>query len=151
MPLMRLVYFSENQLDPAAGPILRSLRDILSTSKRNNEPSGLTGALVFDGMWFLQALEGDRQTVWKTFQRIHDDERHANVVIAEFVEVKSRLFGNWWMGLATRSANSEHIFRAFLDKGNLNPRVMSAKQMLSLMMALSEVGFSRELNVTQAA
>ena len=52
--------------------------------------------------------------VWQTFDRIRDDERHANVVIAEVVDSDTRVFGNSWMGLATRSAATEHVFKPFL-------------------------------------
>lgn len=151
MLLTRLIYFSENQIIPRAGSILPVLSDILSKSNRNNKALGLTGALLFDDQWFLQALEGDRPTVWATYERIREDERHEGVMIAEFAETSERVFGNWWMGLATRYAKTEHIFQSLLAGGRFDPRAMSARQMMELMVSLSRVGLSRELAVTQAA
>jgi hypothetical protein len=56
LPLSRLVYFSENQLDPKKGSALSQLSDILSASNRNNKLANITGALVFDDFWFIQVL-----------------------------------------------------------------------------------------------
>ena len=97
MPLVRLTYFSENQIDPTAGSVLRVLGEILNVSNKNNQRSEVTGALVFDDQWFVQVLEGERFAVWATFDRILEDSRHADVVIAEVVEIKTRIFANWWM------------------------------------------------------
>jgi hypothetical protein len=83
MPLTRLTYYSENQLDPAQGSVVAQLAKILSASNRNNKPGNITGALVFDDLWFLQVLEGDREDVWHTFERIKDDERHSRVTLAD--------------------------------------------------------------------
>ena len=151
MPLIRLIYFSENQLDPSVGSILGMLSQILGSSNRNNKPNGLTGALIFDNQWFFQALEGDREKVWQTFERIREDERHTDVVIAEVVDAETRVFANWWMGLATRNTKTEHVFMPFLHNDRLDPRRMTASQMLSLMVALSSMGLSRELAAPQAA
>ncbi len=121
MPLVRLIYYSENQLNPARGSVVRALRDILATANKNNKALGLTGALVFDDQWFLQILEGDREKVWRLFERICDDERHAAVTLAEMVEVNAHTFGNWWMGLATRSSQTEQAFAPYLINGFSTP------------------------------
>ena len=152
MPLTRLIYFSENQTDPAAGSIVRTLSSILSASNRNNKVQGLTGALIFDNQWFLQVLEGERNQVWHSFERIKADERHSGVVVAEVVDADQRVFSNWWMGLAMRNSTTEHLFTpASKDGGGLDPRTMSAAQMLQLMIELSRLGLSRGLAKTQAA
>lgn len=151
MPLIRLTYFSENQIDPAAGSAVRILGQILGASNKYNQKSGITGALVFDDQWFVQSLEGDRSKVWATFDRIRKDPRHSDVVIAEVVDLQSRIFANWWMGLATRTAATEHAFAPYLLRGRLDPREMTASDMLSLMKALSQIGLHRELVERQPA
>lgn len=151
MPLVRLTYFSENQIDPAAGSAVRILGQILSTSNRNNQKNSITGALLFDDQWFVQTLEGERPEVWATFDRIREDPRHSDVVIAEVVDLQSRIFANWWMGLATRTAATEHAFAPYLMRGRLDPRQMTASDMLSLMKALSQAGLHRELVEQQLA
>ena len=145
MPLCRLVYFSENQLDALRGSVVRHLSDILSASNRNNLASQITGALIFDDMWFLQALEGERQAVWAKFERIREDERHAGVVLVEMVEIDRRMFGNWWMGLAKRTEETEHLFAPYLRHGRFQADAMSAKEIVDLMEGLSAFGLQREL------
>ena len=145
MAITRLLYFSENQIDPLTGSVVRELSSILSASHRNNKPLGLTGALVFDDLWFLQALEGNQHDVWKTFHRIRDDKRHSEVVLVGVSTVADRIFGNWWMGLVKRDAASEHVFAPYLKDGRLQPQHMNETQILGLMMDLTKLGVSREL------
>ena len=146
MCVTRLVYISENQIDPAQGSVVKQLGGIMTASKRNNERLGITGALVFDDMWFLQVLEGDRRAIWRQFEHISHDERHAGVMLVEMKEVERRIFGNWWMGLATRNAATEHLFKPFTVNGRLLADEMSAATILALTVALTEHGLSRELS-----
>lgn len=150
MSITRLVYFSENAIDPALGSVVRELSKILSASNRNNKPIGLTGALVFDDLWFLQTLEGERSQVWATFERIKNDERHADVTLVDVRDASERIFGNWWMGLAKRDATTEGAFKPYLKGNLLVPHAMTSEQILSLMIELAGMGLSREV-VSQAA
>lgn len=125
MHMVRLTYYSENRLDPIAGPVLAALQGILSTSKRNNAKRGITGALAFDSFWFFQALEGEREAVWTAFKRIMDDVRHGDVTLAACVPIETRLFGNWSMRLVMRNAAMEPLFEPFMVAGVLRPKLMS--------------------------
>jgi hypothetical protein len=145
MSITRLIYYSENQIVRGEVSVLGQLSSILRSANRNNRASGLTGALIFDELWFIQVLEGKREAVWRTFQRICEDERHANVVLVEMREVDERRFGNWWMGFATRDDGTEATFTPYLRNGHLSPPTMSAGMMLDLMLELAKAGLSREL------
>lgn len=145
MSLTRLLYFSENQMNAAGATRLADLRGILASSDRNNKAAGITGALVFDDQWFLQALEGERAQVWRTLRRIEDDERHANVVVIDARQVEARLFGNWWMGVATRTEQTAPIFAPYLRDGLLHPQDMTADAVLAMTTALCKLGLSRSL------
>lgn len=46
---------------------------------------------------FVQVLEGPRERVLETFQRISKDPRHSNVHVALEGEVEARRFGDWAM------------------------------------------------------
>ena len=151
MPFTRLTFYSQNNIDPAAGSVIRTLNNILSASNRNNKQAGLTGALIFDDAWFLQVLEGEREVVWRTFERIRDDERHDQAIVAEVVETGARRFGAWSMGLATRKPATEPLFTPFSRDGRLDPPNMSAAQMLALIIGVSRLGLSRELAPSLAA
>ena len=144
MPLSRLIYVSENQLDRESGSVLKQVSAVLSASNRNNKRIGLTGALVFDDMYFLQILEGERRPVWETFERIKEDERHSRVLLVELRDTPERIFGNWWMGLATRNEDTQHVFEPFTRKGILRAEEMSAQQILDVAIQLAKAGLHRE-------
>lgn len=80
--LTRLIYHSENHLG-MAGSMIPELNEILDISNRKNEQSGITGALIFDSLWFVQILEGDREAVSRTLCRIVADQRHDAVTIMD--------------------------------------------------------------------
>ncbi len=145
MSVTRLVYFSENQIDPATGSVVRELSRILSASNRNNKPLGLTGALVFDDLWFLQTIEGERSKVWATFERIKGDPRHADITLVDVRDAPERIFANWWMGLAKREAATEAAFRPYLKGNLLQPHAMSGDSILALMIDLARIGLARQL------
>ncbi len=145
MSLARLIYISENQIDPSRGSLVGQLGSILSASNRNNRRDGITGALVFDDKWFLQALEGEKRAIWKTFERIAADERHTGTLLIEMMDVKERVFGNWWMGLATRTPATASTFAPYMRDGLFTADDMGGKQIISLMISLSRLGLHREM------
>lgn len=70
--MRQLIYVSSTKRDvPDA-----TLNEILSVSRRNNEPAGITGMLMYLEGGFLQVLEGERAQVESTYQRICADKRH---------------------------------------------------------------------------
>lgn len=91
--MIRLTYISTTRgnLDAAATAAL------LAASQRNNRRVGLTGLLLFDGVRFLQALEGDEAPLLATFARIKADPRHRACVELGRAEVETRGFGDWDM------------------------------------------------------
>ena len=147
MALSRLIYVSEPQLDPALGSTIAQLATILSASRRNNEAANITGALAYDESWFIQVLEGERRAIWQTFARINEDERHAGCVLIEMADADCRLFGNWWMGLATRDAVTASAFLPYMMNGVLRADAMSGRDVLALMAALAKLGLNRDMRV----
>lgn len=150
MKLARLIYISEPLIDPAQGSTVTQLASIMSVARRNNEASNITGALAYDERWFLQVLEGERQSIWHRFCRINEDERHTGCLLVEMTEVDDRLFGNWWMGLATRDSSTAPAFSPFVKDGILRAELMSAHDVITLMSALARLGLRREMRATVA-
>ena len=74
-----------------------SLTGILSAARRNNARDGITGCLVCREDLFLQLLEGQREAVIATYERILRDDRHANIVTLSSGDIESRLFRDWTM------------------------------------------------------
>ena len=91
--LIELIYISE----PA--PIMsdEDIIDILEASQENNEESGITGMLFYDGRYFLQVLEGPKAEVWRIYATILDDPRHKNVVTVHEGPLNHRVFDKWGM------------------------------------------------------
>ncbi|OZB67887.1 MAG: blue light sensor protein, partial [Thiomonas sp. 14-64-326] len=93
-PMIRMIYAS--RISPNFGPA--DVHDILNTSRRNNQPLGLTGMLVFADGFFLQALEGARSKINTIYAKILRDPRHNQSAILSYQEIDKRLFGDWSMG-----------------------------------------------------
>jgi hypothetical protein len=74
--VFQLLYVS--QLAP--GRKSSCVSDIVSVSRAANAARGITGALIFDGEYFCQLIEGDEVAVRALMQRIEHDPRHVNVV-----------------------------------------------------------------------
>lgn len=89
----QLIYISTTQ----PGLPRRELPSILDVSQRNNRCVGVTGMLLFDGLRFLQALEGEPPAIQQTYERIRADRRHRSVVLLSQRSVEGREFGSWDM------------------------------------------------------
>ncbi len=92
--MLQLVYISTARPSVDQQEIGR----ILATSRRRNQPDRISGLLVYDGVRFLQVLEGDRASVEATYTRIRRDQRHRAPVTLSEREVTAREFGDWSMG-----------------------------------------------------
>lgn len=71
--------------------------DILLQSRVRNAKREVTGALLFTGSHFLQALEGDKEDVQAVFTRVRKDRRHRAVKVLFEGEVPEAEFGFWSM------------------------------------------------------
>ena len=71
------------------------LSGIVRASYRHNNANLITGLLAFDGTQFLQLLEGKREDVIQTMNRIKQDTRHRNIRILGQRPVKERAYLSW--------------------------------------------------------
>jgi hypothetical protein len=74
------------------------LVSIVESAVRHNTEDNITGMLLYSGGNFLQVLEGNKELVHKTYDRIHLDPRHKNIILLTEEEVEERHFMNWSMG-----------------------------------------------------
>ena len=74
------------------------LLDILTVSRRNNAPQGVTGILLYKGGNFIQLLEGSKGAVTTLHQKIIRDPRHVQVRTLLTGTLPERQFGDWEMG-----------------------------------------------------
>lgn len=62
-----------------------------------NAASGVTGLLLFNGLSFMQTLEGPRETVLHLFERIKRDPRHHTVRLIHCEGADRRAFAGFGM------------------------------------------------------
>jgi hypothetical protein len=141
MPLIRLLYYSENLI----GLVRRHsvIAELQAVSVQRNRESQVTGALLYDDDWFVQALEGEERAVGETLERIMRDPRHSNVEVVSRATISSRQFGKWAMGFAERTDETEAYFGKHWFSESMNPFGMSEAGMLELMDRLAKGGFMR--------
>lgn len=136
MYLFRLIYYSKmTPVDPDDPHLRADLRNILETAKRNNMANGVTGALLFNNVYFAQVLEGDRKVVTETFCRIANDPRHTDHVILEARAIAKRRFADWSMCFVGQPA-SEEVHRRYCITNEFLPSKMSAESLLGFMQEL---------------
>lgn len=86
----RIIYFSRSALDKSPEAREEQESQLVRSSRRQNEFALITSILAHDKGWFLQMLEGDRDSLNQTFARISADNRHKDVRIVEWREVPRR-------------------------------------------------------------
>jgi Sensors of blue-light using FAD len=116
--LVRLVYASEATFsgNSAAQGIELEVGRILAESRRNNARAQVGGVLYYGNGYFFQCLEGERDAVVGTYQRICTDPRHRNAKILLKGFTKRRLFQDWSM----KYLPAEKNLRDFLAQHGLS-------------------------------
>ena len=108
--LYRLVYASKNLFQGSEAELTAAVGQILAASQRNNAQSDVTGALMFNTGAFAQVLEGPRQGVEETFERIQCDDRHGDVTVLQCGPTERRNFATWSMAFVGASAGGQARF-----------------------------------------
>ena len=107
--LLNLVYFSRLNLAADAPTRARQIGEITKHAQKKNEFAVITSLLIVDGSFAVQIVEGERQSVHETFQRIAADTRHRDVMIVEWREIAKREFVTSF-AVATRGPANEVLF-----------------------------------------
>lgn len=100
MQLKSLTYTSHARLDLSD----RDLNDILQTARHLNALDGVTGLLIYDGVRFLQIIEGAEAAIDDLLQRLLRDPRHSALEVRDERFVEARSFSDWSMELVRVSA-----------------------------------------------
>ena len=74
---------------------LNGLRSTLNNAAMKNRYAGITGLIVFDGVRFLECLEGEADVVDAAFNRIVQNPLHRGCVLLSRKESPLRQFENW--------------------------------------------------------
>lgn len=144
MSLIQLIYYSKNTLDADDRGQLTNLREILEKARAKNSPIGVTGYLIFDKAYFLQILEGEREAVFATYERIKGDRRHQQITLVETRDITMRSFADWTMGAAMRSMDHQEVYLAHGIAGNIDPTKLNGSKILSLATQLRDLEQARK-------
>ena len=87
--IKHVIYFSKPTLFSE-----KTTDDILEISRKNNNKTNVTGALICRSDLYFQFLEGPIEAVEKTFQKIKLDTRHLEINLVKEDKTTRRLFAS---------------------------------------------------------
>lgn len=100
-PLYFVLYISERNADIDDKQIL----ELLEKTRRYNSSHGISGCLIHQDGYFMQMLEGERDTVLSLLEQIKLDTKHCNLRIILQDNAQHRIFPEWSMGFRDLSDN----------------------------------------------
>jgi hypothetical protein len=134
--LIRLTYFSRNQLDLFNAPMCDRVAEIVASSVGNNNRDALSSVLIYDAKWFAQVIEGDERTIVQRFERILRDQRHCDVSLVAMTPITMRDFPSIPMiGIAHDAGNTD-LFRHYCGSHRFDPQRLSAEGLIQLIEAV---------------
>lgn len=86
------------------------LNVILEESVLNNSKLEITGCLIYYNGFFIQILEGDKNNVLSTYEKIITDQRHHNIELLWENNSDKRYFEKWNMGFYVPENENEILF-----------------------------------------
>lgn len=135
--LHRLVYYSRNRVAGDASALTAAIDYILASSLPNNARAQITGVLMFDAGCFGQVLEGSREALETTFERIRTDDRHKRVTLLAFGPVQARMFGHWSMRFVGTAPDRAGTGLGAATKRCFDPLRMTGDTLLALLQSLA--------------
>lgn len=111
---MHLIVYTSYAVHSFGREEISRLRAFSASVNRFND---ITGLLVFDGKRFIQAIEGEPDTVIATMNRIYNDRRHTKIVMMEDRPTAFRQFGSW--STEYREISKDYDETLFLDRVKL--------------------------------
>jgi len=111
MSLYCLVYASMSNQEMSD----KNLESLLEKARDNNKKSGITGMLLYRDGFFMQALEGELESIEKLFATISKDVRHRNVILVYKDAIETGRFPDWTMGFNRLAADDTHVIKGYTD------------------------------------
>lgn len=133
--LVRLAYTSRSPaaIDEAL------LQSVFGASQANNADYGITGVLCVDvpGQIFLQVLEGSRPNVNHLYNVIVRDDRHNDILLLDYAEIRERQFASWRMGRVDIDKINRTMILRYSEKPALDPYTMTGDAAIKLLEELA--------------
>ncbi len=127
--LVRLLYASRSA-QPVSAKVIES---ILAQSRRHNPELGVTGILCQSGDIYMQVLEGGRAAVNRLYSQIVRDDRHKDVVLLHYEEIRERRFAGWTMGQVNLAKVNPSTLLKYSETATLDPYAMSGAVSMALL------------------
>src|SRR5207342_2026862 len=112
MSLKSLTYTSLAALDLQP----EDLEAIHRTARDTNALEGVTGMLIYNGIHFLQVIEGAPNAIDDLVERLRRDPRHDGLEIRDEHDAEQRTFPDWSMELLRVSASYFEARETILDR-----------------------------------
>ncbi|MBV7300292.1 BLUF domain-containing protein [Enterovibrio paralichthyis] len=109
--MIRVIYASSATAEFGESELMK----ILGKARANNEPSGITGLLLYSKGNFFQVLEGEESDIDQIWPKINADERHTGVIVLDKSEIDERAFSGWSMGFRNLETFDKSVLRGYSD------------------------------------
>ncbi|WP_164843983.1 BLUF domain-containing protein [Croceicoccus ponticola] len=119
--MRQLLYTSK----AVAGIVERDVRMIVGASQYRNSLDRITGILLFDGLRFMQFIEGSDVAVSSLMDRLYADVRHREVIVMHDAAAERRSFPIWsmrWVHLDNAHDARRHTITRMVP-GTIDPGV----------------------------
>ena len=130
--MLRLLYGSFSTLNIWGAD--DEVASIIRISIEKNAVRGVTGALVFTGTHFAQALEGDEIGVRELMTSICADSRHRMVTVVHEDHSEVRRFASWSMAYNGRASYVDKPIENLFDAYTAETRLRGVRRVYDLMM-----------------
>jgi hypothetical protein len=137
LKLIRLTYFSRNQLDLFNAPMADRVADIVEASAANNGRDALGSVLIYDSKWFAQVIEGSERTIIRRFGRMLRDPRHGDVSLVAMTPIAARHFPDTPMVAVAHDVCNADLFHRYCGSPRFDPQAMSADGLTQLIEAVA--------------
>ncbi|MEO8658868.1 MAG: BLUF domain-containing protein [Bryobacteraceae bacterium] len=131
--LYQILYCSRNCMHGGTPQTALEINNILSASRRNNVKLNVTGALLFNTVFFAQVLEGPLSGVEKIFEQIQRDLRHSDLIVLDSGVIEVRNFPVWSMAFAGADAEAPDPFIAATLNAAVSAPSAAGKDVLSML------------------
>lgn len=91
--MIRLIYTSAH----APGFDRQAFDQLCTYSSNKNMKLGIDGLLLWNGLEFIQCLEGPQEAVISMYKKISVDTRHSDIRVLVWEKADQRLFRKWSM------------------------------------------------------
>ncbi len=139
MSRLHLILYASRMTPATRDALEGSIRDILSTAKRRNAESEITGILIAHSGWFIQALEGAQDAVRERFRAISKDPRHQELVVLGEGPILARVFGAWSMCSSILSDTDRMVLDLLGKKASFDPLTYPAPKVFQVLTTVANV------------